>query len=394
MLKLKCQECGAILHWNGIDKIVKCEFCGSEYVMNPQNTQNSNIQKIKISQGDAVGMCPIESYVPDGWQAYASQAPIDFYGDHLSNPYVPQVIYNSPDGSYIIYRGTNIYTDKKLSRVPLMHGIDVLGTYMRVGTPFSAEQYCDYLFARDINAIRHKKYKIENADEKELERQNTIAQNYYQNGFNQITSDWKRIYYLAIDSNQQEKVISIETRINDTRKQGQGIFGKLVNNEHYWETQYEFIVVANKNNVNKIMGEAQKINLSINPTEDLEKIKQALIQHIQQLINQTNMVIQQQNMESWDRRSKIIQDTHNHAMNVMHEMNANTSMTHQRVANLQSEAIRGVNTYMSPERIVEANVKYDHMYQSTQDSDVYVASDGWLKPNVDFVEIKKTNGNH
>ena len=117
--------------------------------------------------------------------------------------------------------------------------------------------------------------------------------------------------------------------------------------------------------------------------------------------NQTAMAMHQQQMASWDRQSQILRDTHDYTMSVMHEMNANTAATHERVANLRSEAIRGVNTYYnanpgfgSPD-IVEADVKWDHVYQSNRDPDVFAASERiWLKPGTDFEELRKTNGNY
>ena len=113
------------------------------------------------------------------------------------------------------------------------------------------------------------------------------------------------------------------------------------------------------------------------------------------------MAMHQQHMASWDRQSQILRDTHDYTMNVMHEMNANTAATHERVANLRSEAICGVNTYYnanpgfgSPD-IVEADVKWDHVYQSNRAPDVFAASERiWLEPGTDFEELRKTNGNY
>jgi hypothetical protein len=94
-------------------------------------------------------------------------------------------------------------------------------------------------------------------------------------------------------------------------------------------------------------------------------------------------------------------DTHNHTMNTMREMNANTAATHQRVANMHSEMIRGVNTYHAASPgygrpdVVEADVRWDHVYQNTQNPDVFVSTENiWLDPGVDFEELKRTNGNY
>ena len=73
----------------------------------------------------------------------------------------------------------------------------------------------------------------------------------------------------------------------------------------------------------------------------------------------------------------------------------------QRIANLQSEAIQGVNTYHTnyggygdPE-VVKADVRWDHVYQNSQHPDVFAANEGApLEFGVDFEELKKTNGDY
>ena len=136
-------------------------------------------------------------------------------------------------------------------------------------------------------------------------------------------------------------------------------------------------------------------------TDALEQIRQSLLQYLQALKNQTAMAIHQQEMASWDRRQQIISDTHNYTMNVMHQMNANTAATHQRVANLHSESIRGVNTYYTARPgsgvpdVVEADVRWDNVYQNTVDPSIFVASESyWLEPGVDFEPLIRTNGQY
>jgi DNA-directed RNA polymerase subunit RPC12/RpoP len=423
MINLKCQQCGAALHWDGQGNVVQCTYCGAEYLMHPRQEKlqkrvdpyvgTGEVQGIPIIQGnDCSGLCPISSYVPKGWQVCARQAPDDYYGDHVGNPFVVEAEYRSPDHSaFVLYRGPNSYTDRKLSRVPLLKQIDVLGSYLRVGSPFGAEQYCDYLAQRDLQPVSGQKLKVEEADGAELERQKTIYNQYAAQGFQQITSEWKRVFYSFAGQDRKQKTASVETRLNDVHKgmqstSGSGFFGQLMGqmfnmDEHYWETQYEFIIVADREAFDRVYPIAQKINESIREAPDLDRIRQSLIQYLQNLKNQTAMAVHQQEMASWNRRSQIIMDTHNHAMNTMREMNANTAATHQRVANMHSEMIRGVNTYhtVSPgygrPDVVEADVRWDHVYQNTQNPDVFVSTENiWLDPGVDFEELKRTNGNY
>ena len=423
MVKLKCQECGAALHWDGASNIIKCNFCDMEYLIHPQSasfrggpdvyTGRGEVQGIPIVPGnDCSGLCPVSSYAPKGWKICARQASDEFYGDHAGNPFVAEAEYAAPDGSAVLlFRGSNFYTDRKLSRVPLIKGVDVLGSYLRVAQPFNAEQYCDYLLQRDFQPVSAKKLRVDEADSAEQERQRAICGNYLSQGFSRAVSDWKRVTYEIADRTGRRKTVSVETRVNDLHKGGQpmaggGLFGMMMGqmfapDEHYWETQYEFIAAAEPEAFDALRPTAQKVNESIQYADDLEKIRQPLLQYLQNLKNQTAMAMHQQEMASWDRKQQTISDAHNYTMNVMHEMNANTAATHQRVANLQSEAIRGVNTYYTARPgygnpdVVEADVRWDHVYQNTVDPSVFAASESyWLEPGVDFEQLKRTNGNY
>ena len=423
MVCLKCRQCGAALRWDGSADIVRCEYCGAEYCMHPREElfrQRSvdpykgrgTVQGIPVAPGlDFSGMVPVESYAPEGWTVQASQASTDFYGDYSNNPYVVQTEYISPDGTArIIYRAENVYTDRKLSRLPLIRQIDVMGSFMRVGTPFSAEQYCDYLVRRDIQPVSVRKIRVEPADEAELEKQKTIREQYTAHGFRQITSEWRRVLYAAADPERKQKVVSVETRINDVHRPSQqpvtGVFpgqfmGGGAMDEHYWETQYELILIADRERYNETIPTARGILRTVRELPDLQKIKDTLIRYIRSLNDRTAMAMHQQETASWERKSQTVNDAHRYTMNVMHEMNANTAAAHDRAANLRSESIRGVNTfhtahpgYGTPD-VVEADVRWDHVYQSSRDADIFAAAEQvWLEPGLDFEELNRTDGNY
>ncbi len=77
------------------------------------------------------------------------------------------------------------------------------------------------------------------------------------------------------------------------------------------------------------------------------------------------------------------------------EKQADNAASHNRVANLNSEMIRGVNTYYGSDGVVEASTMYDHVYQYNQNPDIYAAQVGhYFTPGVDFTELKKTNGDY
>lgn len=423
MVKLKCQDCGGALHWDGSGSVIKCGYCGTEYLIHPQSdvfrggpdpyTGRGETQGIPIEPGnDCSGLCPVESFAPEGWRVVSRQATDEFYGDHAGNPFVFEAEYRVPDGSAGLWlRGPNGYTDRKLSRVPLLKGIDVLGSYMRVGTPFGAEQYCDHLLQRDLRPASGEKLRVEEADGAERERQRTIYNNYMSQGFSRVAIDWKRVVYAFADRTGRPRRAFVETRVNDLHKGGMpmgggGFFGQFMGgmmamDEHYWETQYECVFVADADKYDALYPVAQRVNESLRTTDDLEKIRQSLLRYLQGLKEQTAMAVHQQEMASWDRSRQIIQDTHDYTMGVMRDMNANTAATHQRVANLQSESIRGVNTYRTANPgfgvpdVVEADVRWDSVYQSAANPELFAAAESyWLEPGVDFEPLRRTNGDY
>ena len=417
MVRLECQQCGANLHWDGKNNIVKCSYCGAEYLMHPQKQRpadvyagTGDVQGIPIDpRWEFAGMIPIECFAPKGWRVCCRQAPDEFYGDHANNPYVVEAEFRSPDGAeFVLYRAGNMYTDRKLSRVPLFKGIDVLGSFLRIGSPFWAEDYCDYILQRDIQPSSCKKVRCDEADSNELAKQNEIAEGYLSQGFSEVESDWKRITYDIVGADGKPKLVSVETRVTGGSKPVQqpgmfgGFFGGMFqDSQYYWETQYELIVAADRERFQSASNDARKIFDTMRFTDDRERIITAYIQRLQGLQTQTAMAINQQQMASWDRMQNTITSTHNEIMDTMHQMNANTSATHDRVANLHSESIRSVNTYHTARPgygnpdVVEADVRWDHVYQNTLDPELFAASENyWLQPGVDFEELKRTNGDY
>ena len=413
MVNLKCTQCGAALNWDGTNQIVRCVYCGAEYLMHPRNEKmksgaadpfigRGEVQPIQIVPGaDCAGMHPCKSYVPAGWKAQAIQASTEFYGDQSGNPFVVQVTYQSPDGkSIIVFRGANVYTDQKLSRFPLVSNIDIMGSFMRLGQLFNCEQYCDYLVQRDIQPAAVRKIKIDEADQKELQKQQELQNQFRQQGFTNTVSEWKRVTYDVKDQTGKERIVSVETRINEGHKAPTGgLFGMMIPSiTHTWETNYELLISAEKDAYDSACQEGKKILETIATLPDFDTIRQTMIQYIQNLANQSAMEMNRQQMASWDRMQNTIRETNEYTSNVMHQMNANTAATHDRVARMQSEAIRGLNTYYTGDTgygnpgYVEADIRYDHVYQSTRDPNVFVGTEQiWLEPGVDFEELKQVH---
>ena len=169
-----------------------------------------------------------------------------------------------------------------------------------------------------------------------------------------------------------------------------------------WNTDYELVMIAPEAQVQAVFEEFDRIRRSIELGRDFAQGQAAIERIIMQGMQHANGVYANAQAQmaadraaSWDRRAAIIADTNAYTTNVMRDMQASNAASHERVAQGWSEAIRGVNSYVGSDgRVVEADIRYDHVYQGTPGSrwgsDSYVAAEGdWLEPGVDFVELPK-----
>lgn len=133
----------------------------------------------------------------------------------------------------------------------------------------------------------------------------------------------------------------------------------------------------------------QQITASMNAFIENEKMKAG------NAVSNAQFNMARENMASMDRRLAIIADTNAYTSNIQHQMMADNAASHDRVANLNSEMIREVNTYYDSNGVVEASTRYDHVYQHRADPDIYAAQEGdYYQPGVDFTELKRTKGDY
>ena len=163
------------------------------------------------------------------------------------------------------------------------------------------------------------------------------------------------------------------------------------------------IFAAPDEQFDELRDQFEHVRSSIELGYDFERYKAQVQGYLEQhqMINQqitanamANMAAEQ--AASWDRRSAIIRETNDYTTNVMHEMQASTAATHDRVANLHSEMLRETNVYYGTDgRLVEADIGYDHVYQYQPDQDWLLGVEGdWLTPGVDFTELGRADGRY
>jgi len=119
-----------------------------------------------------------------------------------------------------------------------------------------------------------------------------------------------------------------------------------------WTIQYVVETTAREGAFTAAMDAHEKIRNSIEVLPLFEReaarIRNMLIMQAQQeqaVINDALGQMNRDRMASWDRQQQIVQSTSDYGSSIMREMRESNAQTQQRVNNLRSEPIRGVNTY-------------------------------------------------
>lgn len=158
----------------------------------------------------------------------------------------------------------------------------------------------------------------------------------------------------------------------------------VLNEMHYW---------GSEEGVNKYWPEFEKVYESIAPGPDYirftNEINRIFMQTSQTISNNAMQMANAQ-MESSRRMGNMINDTYAYGMELDRQSWMSTSATMDKVADMRSEAIRGVNSYSTGNGdYIEADVKYDSVYQNNSDTDIYAGVEGMYDMGSEWTILKK-----
>ena len=454
MQGLICQQCHAALNWDGRSEIVQCQFCGTQYRMHPRQGQSGagvrvglgEVSGIQTTQGCYAGHALVRSFIPKGWtvQTNAPEQEIN-----VLCPLTIQVEYAAPGGDAVItFTGARAFRHLDLSpqtmqmqgRVSLPDRVIPLA-YRDAGT------ICDGALQGNpaISDVRLLSAE-DQPDAWATQLMRRELQGFSGAGMLNPGGNWSKKRASVRDGNGNAWTKQIEAMVlyayrpvsqgeqmawqmlqqSRARLMGTvmgmrgGLLGGLMGGmaapqvqapqpKLYWTAQYVIETSVKDGSVEPAMDYAQKIRDSIEVlpcmAQEIARLREMMMQQVQRDNAAVSNAMAQMNrdqMASWDRKRQIIQDASDYGSSVMHQMFQDNAATSQRVNNLQSEAIRGVNIYYTQQPgfgvpdVVEANIGWDHVYQNTQHPDVFAASTGQapLEFGVDFEELKKTNGDY
>ena len=430
MRSLKCRRCNTVLSWDETSFIIRCPVCGTQYRMKARGqTQASvdGVDAIPTTQGQYAGAALVKSFIPQGWRT-ATNAPEQEC--NLLAPLTPQVEYTAPNNQVCItFTGARAYNhlDPTPQNMQMQGRISMPGRM--IGLAYrDAGTICDGLVQGNQNLTDPRLLSEMNSpDTWAADQIQKFTAEYQQSGTLNPGGNWAKKYYTARLTNGQTIHKLVEALVTyaylPVTPQEQQMYQLLLRTsirgisrqvpppqpKLRWVVNYVLETSAVEQQFSTAMQYHDKIRNSFEYlplfTQETNRIREMLtLQSIQETneMNDAMAQMNRDNMASWDRRRNIVQGASDYGTQVMRDMRESTARTNDRVNNLRSEAIRGVNTYYTHNtgygepRVVEASTQWDHVYQNQRHPDCYAAKQGDapLEFGVDFEELDRTNGDY
>lgn len=453
MQSIICRQCNASLEWDGQSEIVRCVYCGTQYRMHPRRAGAGvrvglgTVSELQTTQGRYAGQALVRSFVPKGWTLQTNAPEQEA---NLLCPLTIQVVFASPaQDAFITFTGTRAFTHLDPTPQNARQQGQMILPDRIIGLTFrDAGAVCDGMISgnpglSDVRLLSE----MDTPDPWARDRLQREAQNAARAGMLNPGGSWAKKYLTVRDGQGQLWHKQVEALVNyayhpvpqgeqmayqmlmQNRARTMGMSGMLggmrgiLNGvmagmaqpqiqppqpKMQWEILYTIETSAREGVFPAAMDAHQRIRDSIEILplfeREMARIRDLLLQQRQQETAVINDALGQMNrdrMASWDRQQQIIQSTSDYGSNIMREMRESNAQTQQRVNNLRSESIRGVNTYYTRNPgfgvppVVEADTRWDHVYQNTQRPENFAANTGApLEFGVDYEELSQTGGEY
>ena len=410
------------------------------------------VAPIETSRGTYAGYALVKSYIPVGWTVETNAPEAEA---NLLVPLTAQVQYAAPDGdAAICFTGTRAYAHLDLTPQTAAQQGQLQQPDMLIALAHrDAAAICDNLASGNPNFVGAQLVsESREPDEKVLSLYNGTMQEYARANTLNPGGSWTRRVYRGTDGAGRtlwKQVEALETyaflpvppqemqmwqmlqqsrmrtmNLMGSMRGGIGLIGGLMNAANMarsgtmqppqpkmrWTAHYVLETTA----AEAAFAQARQWHLKIRDSfealplmqRETERLRQIILMQVQQAQNAIDNAMGQMardQMASWDRKQAIIQGASDYGTQVMREMRSDAARTNDIVNNLRSESIRGVNTYYAQPfgvsndpRVVEADVRWDHVWQNTQHPEWFAAKEGDapLEFGVDYEELKNTGGHY
>ncbi len=419
---IQCPRCKGVFIWDEGSPVARCARCGTEYSMHPRRGQGNSVLMPPVGRGQVdlltvpgdstVRNRPLlKCYIPNGWKYSCSLAGDRF--DLVSNPFVVSVSFTSPDESArIVFTGESFYKhiDPTPQTAMLQNRLDDFTvnrspSFFRLRTFMSAPDYCN-MIAESSSAKQLRLIYEKQPDRTETDNQQNIIKSFLSKGFSDAQADFAGRGYIGYRPDGKQIKIYAQTRVVRLLRISTvpsvqmvpmpSVFGvrmtpQMINQQRqeiFWDTMYEFALIALSPNYERAYSELERIQSSIGRAPEYDQVYADAMA----LINNAQLSIAQARSASFERQSQIISDTNAYTSGIQRQMIADNAASHDRVARRNSEMIREVNSYQTSDGFVEASTRFDHVYQNRRAPELFAAQEGnSFEFGVDFTELRRNN---
>lgn len=417
--ELKCRNCGSPIECVVGSRHLKCKACGSEYLLQC----NNSLTQIQFNNGIL-----FNAYIPDCWNytvfcdeksvskneatAYGIKAnyqgtdmlffPRAFYADYGSTKHsigVPSFInsymYQSID-DYVVQRIKEIYND--LSCVVEIKRVEnnifkTVEQKIRNDVARCLQNYelitGKYSFVVKTNGQIRRGYfatalygkiggaKNTNSNDGTVKKKKGFVQFIKDGGVMGSLSRGEGFFGNGTASLSSMNMSGLGIGLPDGYVYDMGF------KKHDWGRAFDVILSTPDERIDLYSQIFDDFAINVNYGPMYYELQQAELNNIARINMEGAMQRQRNAMAAQQQLSRTLNETTNIVNSGYWERQA----TYDRVYNNVSEGIRGVNSYTDTYgRKVEADVRYDHVYQNGSD---YVASDNNLNLGPDWVELNR-----
>ena len=417
--KLQCPKCQFLILWDEKNSYIKCCNCGAEFKLRTKSktpvlmpsTGRGTVDLLTVPNESVIcGLPLIKTYIPEKWKYQCGLAGDRF--DLAGNPFVVSVIFSAPDNSAEV-----IFTDecfyKNIEPSPRAYSLQgqletpansMSPSFRRLRGIMSADELCDDIAIKTgvnrLSVIKSNDY----IDDELTGKLRNIARNYLSMGYVDVSVDIKEKQYKGRFDNGSQASLLCRTAVISMGRITQrstiqmmptpSYFGMTMRpqnviqtvKEIFWYTPFEFTLLSTAQSFDSSLKEFNKIFKSLEHHEDIEKARN----NAMMLANNAQMGMAQASAASFDRQQRIVNETIAHTSNVQQQIIAENSRSHDKISDMNSEMINEQNSFIGSEGTVMASTKYDHVYQNTNDPDIYLVEEGnSFEPGIEFEELKR-----
>lgn len=391
-VELKCRNCGSPIRVGKDVTHIRCDHCGSEFVLRNRQT---NIQNINYGNGVLY-----QSYIPDGWnvnvfddnETLSSLAPVN-KGLQLCAPNGPQLVFYP----FAFFKDNDMKSI--LHRTPLEYQTDFL-TLVCYSRFMSINDYAQ----RRIISICQKiiQGQMQQIDIKPLSCNHmmNMALQFQQDSTDKMGKESLaaplKFSFTCIINNQTYKgyFASILSHIDNTKnsndfiKKGLSFMGAMYGigglGSFDWGRCFDLILIYQQEDTIDYENTFDKFLSNIRYGPTYFALQEQELRNTQQVQVQGAMSRQQNAIRASQNISRTLSET----SNIVNDATWSHSQQMNNIIDHSSDGIRGVENYHdSYGNAYQADVKYDYIYKK---GDTYVGStNGSLQLGPDWEELKK-----